>query len=136
MLIDTNIWIELARRRPEPKVIAFLAENSARCFLSTIVLAEIEYGIDSAPDPARRDRLIGFLDAILARCGDRVLSPDMATAVVWGKTKAGLEAIGQPIADIDLLIASQAIAAEMPLVTRNVSDMARTGAAIINPWDD
>ncbi len=134
MLIDANVWSELTRRRAEPKVVSFLAEHSRRCFLSTIVLAEMEYGIAKAPDPVRKSRLIDWLDDILARCGDRVLQPDALTSAIWGKLKAGLEARGEPIADMDLLIASQAIASGMPLVTRNVSDMARTGANVVNPW--
>ena len=135
VLIDTNVWSELTRARPEPKVSTFLVEHARRCFLSTIVLAEIEFGIAKASDPARRRCLIDWLDTILERCGDRVLMPDAVTATVWGKLKADLERKGEPIANLDLMIASQAIASAMPLVTRNTSDMARTGALIINPWE-
>jgi predicted nucleic acid-binding protein len=115
-------------------VLSFLAKNDAQLFLSTIVLAEMEFGIAKAVDPVRRSRLATLRQDIVERCGDRVLTPDGAAAAVWGMLKARLEAAGQPIADIDLLIASQAIAGDMPLATRNVSDMARTGATILNPW--
>ena len=134
MLIDTNVWSELSRSRPEPKVFAFIARNSRRCVLSTIVLAEIEFGLAKDGDATRRRRLAGWLQDIRLRCGDRVLLPDDETAAVWGGLKARLEIAGTPIADMDLLIAAQAIAANVPLVTRNVADMERTGAEIINPW--
>lgn len=134
MLIDTNVWSELAKPKPEQRVLDFIGENSRFCFLSTIVLSEIEFGIAKATDPARR-RLLRWFDAIHARCGDRILEPDQATAAIWGKLKALLESRGEIIADMDLLIASQAIAAGMPLATRNVSHMERTGAIIMNPWD-
>lgn len=135
MLIDTNVWSELARPKPDQRVLDFMAENDRTCFLSTIVLSEIEYGIAKVSDPAHRRRLLTWFDAIHARCEDRILEPDQATAAIWGKLKASLEAQGQVIADMDLLIASQAIAAGVPLATRNVGHMERTGVLIINPWE-
>ncbi|MCP5396872.1 MAG: PIN domain-containing protein [Sphingomonadaceae bacterium] len=134
MLVDANVWSELTRPRPDAAVVAFLHDNREELYLSTIVMAEVEFGIANAPDPVRRERLIEFADRLLLRCHDRVLAPDFETAAVWGRLKFELRSTGQRIEDIDLLIAAQAIAAGMPLVTRNVSDMARTGARIINPW--
>jgi toxin FitB len=136
VLIDTNVWSELARSKPDKRVLDFMAENRHPCFLSTIVLSEIEYGIAKAIDPAHRHRLLTWFDAIHIWCGDRILQPDQSTAAVWGRLKASLEVQGLVIADMDLLIASQAIAARMPLATRNVRHMARTGAIIVNPWED
>lgn len=135
MLIDTNVWSELARPRPDERVLRFMDENRRPCFLSTIVLCEIEYGIAKATDPAHRRRLLTWFDTIHIWCEDRILKPDQATAAIWGRLKASLQARGEGIADMDLLIASQAIAAGMPLVTRNLSDMERTGAIIVNPWE-
>lgn len=134
MLIDTNVWGELTRPRPDEGVIAFLSANESVLHLSTIVLAEIEFGIAKSPDPVRANRLLESRNALVLRVADRILQPDFLTAVVWGKLKAELDGKGEPIPDFDLLICAQAIAAEMPVVTRNVGHMARTGAVIINPW--
>jgi toxin FitB len=136
VLIDTNVWSELAKLKPEKRVLDFMTENDRSCFLSTIVLSEIEYGIAKASDPAHRRRLLTWFDAIHIRCEGRILVPDETTAAVWGKLKAELERRGEVIADMDLFIASQAIAAGMPLATRNVTHMERTGAVIVNPWAD
>ena len=134
MLIDTNVWSELTRPRPDERVVAFLAANESNTFLSTIVLAEIEFGIAKVIDPIRAERLLNNRNDIVLRVAERILQPDFLSATVWGKLKAGLEGTGEPIPDFDLLICAQAIAAGMPVVTRNVGHMARTGAAIINPW--
>ncbi|MBL0925003.1 MAG: type II toxin-antitoxin system VapC family toxin [Sphingomonadaceae bacterium] len=135
MLIDTNVWSELTRPRPDPGVIAFLSENEHRLYLSTIVLSEIEYGIAKAPEPVRAQRLLESRNDVVLRISDRILYPDFLTATVWGKLKAELTGVGTPIPDFDLLICAQAIAADMPVVTRNGGHMQRTGATIINPWE-
>ena len=135
MLIDSNVWSELTRPRPNPIVARFLSDNRERLYLSTIVMGELEFGIANAPDPIRRERLIEFADRLLARCEGRIVAPGLDTAAVWGRLKFELESSGNRIEDVDLLIAAQAIASGMVLVTRNISDMARTGAVIINPWE-
>jgi toxin FitB len=135
VLIDTNVWSELTRPRPDPKVVDFFIANEHRMYLSTLVLAEMEFGIAKASDPVRAKRLLESRNDAVVRVADRILQPDFLTATIWGKLKAGLEDTGKPIADFDLMICAQAMAAEMPVVTRNVGHMARTGAAIINPWD-
>jgi predicted nucleic acid-binding protein len=114
VLIDTNVWGELTRPRPDERVVEFLAK---------------------APHPVRAKCLLESRNDIVLRVADRILFPDFLTTTVWGKLKAELDGKGDPIATFDLLICAQAIAAGMPVVTRNVGHMARTGARIINPWE-
>ncbi|MFA6219894.1 MAG: PIN domain-containing protein [Erythrobacter sp.] len=135
MLVDANVWSELVRPVPEPRVVDFLGRYRDSLFLSSIVVAEIEYGISNARDETRRSRLRNFLEDTIILCAGRILLPDFATAAVFGSMKARLRTEGLPIDDIDLLIAAQAIVAAMPLATRNVSHLERTGATIVNPWN-
>lgn len=132
VLIDTNVWSELSRPRPDDRVSHWMRAHFAECVLSAIVLAEMRYGIAVA-DGARRRDLQSFLDDLLIRLPG-VASFDEAAAAAWGPLRAQLKQTGRLIAERDMLIAAHALALGMPLVTRNVSDMARTGAAIINPW--
>ena len=134
VLIDTNVWSELARQRPNPGVRAWLAANMDQCILSAIVVAEIRYGIAQAPDAAARVRLQQFLDDLLIRLP--VTPFDDAAAQAWGPLRADLQRRGKLIGERDMLIAAHALSLQAPLVTRDVSDMARTGATIINPWTD
>jgi toxin FitB len=135
VLIDTNVWGELTRPRPDSNVVDFFKANENRLYLSTLVLAEIEFGIAKAIDTGQAESLLRARNDIVLRVADRILQPDFLTATIWGKLKAALYGSGKPIPDFDLMISAQAMATEMPVVTRNVGHMARTGVTIINPWE-
>ena len=47
---------------------------------------------------------------------------------------AGLD-VPDRMPDMDALVAATALAHGLTLVTRNLRDMERTGAALLNPWD-
>lgn len=132
VLIDTNVWSELARARPDPVVLAWMATHFDQCILSAIVVAEIRFGIALAADPAAQGRLQQFLDDLMIRLP--VTPFGDAAAQAWGPMRADLQKRGTLIGERDMLIAAHALALQTPLVTRDVSDMARTGARIINPW--
>ena len=134
MLIDTNVWSELLRKQPSDAVVAFIDARWSELYLSSIVVAEMEYGLAKLSELPRKRQLRAFIDDLTTRCEGRILAVDLKTAAIFGQTKARLRTEGRPIAELDLLIAAQSIAADMPLVTRNLSDMARTGATIIDPW--
>jgi toxin FitB len=134
VLIDTNVWSELARPRPNPNVEAWVAKHSNVCILSAIVFAEMQYGIALA-EPPRRDEVQAFVDTVLIRLTDGIAPFGAEAAQAWGTLRARLQQAGELIGERDMLIAAHAIALGVPLVTRDVLDMARTGATIINPWE-
>ncbi|MEH3047970.1 PIN domain-containing protein [Sphingomonas adhaesiva] len=135
MLVDTNVWSELSRPRPDERVRRWFADNLSDCMLSSIVLAEMRYGVALA-DGSRRTELDAFVADLLTRLSDRIVDFDANAAAVWGPLRARLQRSGMLIGERDMLIAAQAVARDIPLVTRNVSDMARTDAVIVNPWLD
>ena len=134
MLIDTNVWSELLRKQPSDAVVTFINARWNELYLSSIVVAEMEYGLAKLSEFPRKRQLRDFIDDLTTRCEGRILAVDLKTAAIFGQIKARLRAEGRPVAELDMLIAAQSIAADMPLVTRNLSDMARTGATIIDPW--
>lgn len=134
MLIDTNVWSELVRAKPDANVAQWMGKNFDSCILSAIVLGEIQYGIELAQG-ARRQELEAFLSDILIRLKAEIASFDTAAAQIWAPMRASLKRTGSLIGERDMLIAAHAISLGVPLVTRNMSEMERTGAVIINPWD-
>ena len=54
-LLDTNVLSELRKPRPEPRVLAFVAEQPLEAlYVSAVTLAEIRFGIERVTDAARR----------------------------------------------------------------------------------
>ena len=136
MLIDTNVWSELTRPRPDARVLDWMSEHFGSCILSAIVLGEMRYGIALADDEERRRDLQSFHDGVLSRLENRIAPFDAAAAAIWGPLRAALKRACKLIGERDMLIAAHAIALKVPLVTRNLKDMGRTGAVIIDPWQE
>ena len=71
-LLDTNVVSELSNEVPNPAVISFLVEQD-ELWLSSVVVHELEYGLQLLPAGQRRDRLYTNHLSLLARYGDRIL---------------------------------------------------------------
>jgi len=135
-LLDTDVVSEWVKPRPDPGVVAWLAEvDEDRVFLSVVTLAELRYGIARMTEGGRRKRLDEWLRSELPlRFEGRVLSIDAAVADAWGQLVARREAQGTPIGAMDAFIAAVARTHDLTLVTRNSADFESSVQAIINPW--
>jgi toxin FitB len=133
-LLDTMVLSESIKRRPAPRVIAWLrGVAAADAFVSVLSIGEIERGIARArrqSDPFA-DQLMAWLGEILTAYGDRILVADVAVARRWGRL---CEAIGH--AGTDLLIAATALEHGLTVVTRNRRHFEPTQVAIFNPYED
>ena len=131
-LIDTVTLSELRRRQRNPMVVAwFERQRTTDLFISVISIGEIERGVarQRAIDPRFADALALWLDRMLTLYGERVLPFDLATARRWGMLSA---ALGNDSAD--LMIAATALEHGLTVVTRNMSDFAPTGVAVLDPF--
>ena len=136
-LLDTNVVSELRKARTgraDPRVTAWASTIPASdLFLSVIVVQELEIGILQVE---RRDQAQGVLlrawleDHVLPTFSDRLLPVDAAIA----RRSARLH-VPDPRPYRDGLMAATALVRGMTVVTRNVSDFATTGVALLNPWE-
>ena len=133
-LIDTNAISELARARPDPRVVEwFDGAATESLHVSVLTLGEIRKGVETLPAGARRDRIGAWLETELpAWFEDRVLPIDAGVADLWGRL---LGRIGRPVAAIDSLIAATALRHRLRVVTRNLGDFRFPGLATVNPWN-
>jgi predicted nucleic acid-binding protein len=138
-LLDTNVIASLMASNGAPSVKAWAAtQDEHRLFISTLTLAEIDKGIHNLPDdhPARPRHVIA-LAMLEARFAGRVLSLDDATVRRWGRLSGEiLRTTGRAPSVVDILLAATALEHDLHLATRNVRDVAGTGASVFNPWTD
>jgi predicted nucleic acid-binding protein len=135
-LADTNVVSEWVKPRPNPGVVAWLADtNEDQVFLSVVTLTELRYGIERIPMGQRQKRLRAWLENELAmRFEGRILTIDTAIADACGKLVAKSEAAGRPIEAMDAFLAATAEVHQLTLVTRNTAHFYPIVKALLNPW--
>ncbi len=136
-LLDTCVISEVRKKIPSAKVMAWLdQQDESGLFLSAITIGELHKGAVRLADAKRRDQLLDWIHRELAvRFHRRILPLDEVVATRWGDLMAAAENQGQPVPTLDSLIAATAMTHGLTVVTRNTTDIARTGADIFNPWD-
>ena len=135
-LLDTNVVSEWVKPRPDPGIVAWLAEvDEDRVFLSVVTLAELRHGIEPLAPGGRRRRLDEWLRGELPlRFEGRLLPVDQAVADRWGEVVARRAAAGPPIGVMDAFIAATATVHSLKLVTGNAADFRSAVEEIVNPW--
>lgn len=132
-IIDTNVISEVRKGvRCDANVAAWYGSiGDGDLYLSVVVLGEIRKGIELVmPRDPQKARALGlWLAQVEAAFDSRILPIDRRVADEWGRMGAC-----RPVPMIDGLLAATAKAHDMTLVTRNASDVAGLGAAVLNPF--
>lgn len=127
-LLDTNIISSLVRQ-PGGNASTKLRENAnTRCCTSIIVACELRFGSEKVASNSLRERI----DQVLARLD--VLSLDVPADSHYGRLRISLERKGTPIGPNDMLIAAQALAFDLTLVTDNTSEFSRVDGLRVENW--
>ena len=136
-LLDTCVLSEFTRRKPEPKVIRWMESiDEEMLYLSAITIGEIQRGIERLPESARKTELLVWLNnRLVERFSGRILPLDAQAMLLWGSLTARMEASGQPMPVMDLLIVATALQHNLVIATRNVADYLPCGVQLINPWE-
>ena len=87
-------------------------------------------GLLERRDPVQAEVYEAWLATVLRDYADRIIPVDAETAEEWGSMNAP-----GPVPVVDGLMAATAKVRNMTFVTRNTSDVARTGARLLNPFD-
>jgi predicted nucleic acid-binding protein len=131
-LLDTNIVSELARKSPDPGVVAFIAEQP-RLQVSTMLFHELTYGLETA-NPDQKPRLTIFLAGLRERFGKSAIPIECEIAETAGRLRAFEKANGRILTVADSMMAATAVVRDLTLVTRNVKDFDTLGLKLINPF--
>lgn len=135
-LLDTNVVSEWVKPRPNPSVVAWLADvDEDRVFLSVVSLAEIRSGVEQMPGGPRRNRLASWLvEELPGRFEGRLLDIDRAVAHQWGMLIARSKRAGTNLSSMDGFLAATAAVHALTLVTRNRRDFERLDVRTLDPW--
>lgn len=135
-VLDTNVVSELGRRRPDPRVQAWVRRQPAETlFFSAPGEAELRYGVAIMPAGRRRDRLAAGIERTMREdFAGRILPFDSAAARVYAAIAADRRRMGLHVASADCQIAAIARSRKMAVATRNLRDFADTGVDVVDPW--
>ena len=126
-LLDSNALIALLKG--QPGFVARIRQHPPRDFaLSSIVAHELFYG---AYKGRRSANNLARIEALRFE----VLDFDREDARQAGQLRAVLAAAGTPIGPYDVLIAGQAIARGLTLITHNVREFQRVAALQVEDWE-
>ena len=129
-MLDTNICIYLMKNQP-----TLVAERFARCFvgdvvISSITLAELEYGVVCSGDAelSNRSALSSFLDDV------PVVPFEANAARAYGLARSATRERKRDA--LDKLIAAHATALNVVLVTNNEADFSAYPGLRVENWVD
>jgi predicted nucleic acid-binding protein len=131
-LVDANVLSEATKPAPDPKVLDWLRRHEREIAVDPIVLGEIQFGILLLAPGKRRQRLERWFSEGVRRI---VCLPwEAATGLRWAKLLAALRASAQAMPIKDSMIAATALVHDLTIATRNETDFAKSGAAVVNPF--
>lgn len=128
-MLDTNICIYAMKNKPEQVLQRLKKELNSGVCISSITLAELEYGMKHSSNPGKNEQaLLRFLVPL------SVLPFGTAAASEYGEIRANLQSSGTPIGLLDMLIAAHARSEDMILVTNNVREFERVPDLEVENW--
>jgi tRNA(fMet)-specific endonuclease VapC len=131
-LLDTNACIALINQTSALVRSRFqkAVSGGAQMYVSSVIIFELWYGVAKSVRQAHNtQRLEVFLAGPIV-----LLSLEPEDARFAGSIRAALQASGMPISAYDVLIAGQALARQLTLVTANVSEFSRVKGLTWQDW--
>jgi len=137
-LIDTDVISEARKEgKANAGVRRFFADadrNNVPMYLSVVTIGEMRHGVEiirHRGDESQARVLERWLEHVIDRFEDAILSFDQETAEVWGRLR-----VPDRENPLDKQIAATAIINELTVVTRNIAYYAPTGVGLLNPFTD
>ncbi len=128
ILLDTNICIHIINARPAAVLERFRQYRMGEIGVSSVVAAELTYGVVKSGSSRNRQALEMFLAPLI------ILPFDEAVIWAYGELLAELERRGTLIGSLDTMIAAHAIRQQAPLVTNNTREFARVPGLRLENW--
>lgn len=128
ILLDTNICIYIINQKPAAVLERFKEFGTGEIGISSIVAAELAFGVQKTGSMRNKEALNLFLAPL------SIVPFDAGCVWAYGTLRAQLERLGQPIGALDTMIAAQALALDLPLVTNNQKEFSRVPGLRLENW--
>jgi len=129
-LLDTNFCVAVLRGRACASERLFSVAPD-KCAVSVISVYELRTGVEKCRRPGiELDKLSRFLDPL------HIIPFDEDSAHRAAILRARLEGRGNIIGPYDLLLAAQAVALNMTLITHNTREFSRVDGLALADWED
>lgn len=128
ILLDTNICIYIINAKPPAVLARFHQFRLGEIGLSSVVAAELAYGVAKSASERNRRALEMFLAPL------EIMPFDEKAVWIYGQLCADLERRGQSIGALDTMIAAHAISANAVLVTNNTREFDRIKGLQLENW--
>ena len=134
-LIDTDVLSQPAKRRGDPRVIAWLEQEKDRCYTSAVVIAQLAHWVRSK-EGRPGQTLQAWLTRLVEAMHGRIHGFNVAVAFVWADQEWLLEQAGHRMPVEDSYIAATARRHGLTIVTGNDRDFRRPGLKVFNPFKE
>ena len=128
ILLDTNICIYIINAKPPAVLARFQQFRLGDIGLSSVVAAELAFGVAKSGSTRNRQALEMFLAPLT------ILPFDAAAVWTYGDLRADLDRRGTPIGSLDTLIAAHALSQHALLVTNNTREFAKVPGLQTDNW--
>jgi len=128
ILLDTNICIYIINAKPPAVLARFHQFRLGEIGLSSVVAAELAYGVAKSGSARNRSALEMFLAPL------EIMPFDENAIWAYGELRADLERRGQSIGSLDTMIAAHALSVKAVLVTNNTREFSRVKDLLLENW--
>lgn len=129
-LLDTSVYSQPLRSRPVLNVLKkWQATGDDNCAVSLVSASEVEWGLHYEDNPLRWKKYEALLKNRL-----RIYETGPGLWALFAKMKARQRRLGEPISDLDLLIAACAKEQGLTVATLNSRDFSRIEGLAWENW--
>lgn len=128
ILLDTNICIYIINQKPIAVLERFKDFSTGEVGISSVVAAELAFGVQKTGSMRNKEALNLFMAPL------SIVPFDAGCVWAYGTLRAQLENLGQPIGALDTMIAAQALALGLPLVSNNQKEFSRVPGLKLENW--
>ena len=128
-MLDTDICSYIIREKPLKVFERFEALDMDQLFISVVTYAELIYGVEhSSSKKMNRSIVEDFVNHL------NIIEWDKSAAEQYGKIRAFLQAGGNIIGAMDMMIAAHAVSQKMTLITNNEKHFKRVPKLNVENW--